>query len=179
MRKRVEHNDATQEVSSSQLEPDVRKSPYPVISKNDASMWLSQPVSADDFVAPPTKKPIAPKGRNRSWLVAVSAAVVVAAIGGGVWYMFLRGDAKPSAASSTAGSAQVAAPTATPDAAAVEATDAAVAATGSAAAPAGALQVDAISAADPASKKKAATKRPATKKKGVTKKKTAAAGKRR
>src|SRR6185503_10082095 len=78
MAKRVDH-DATQEVSASMLVPDKRppaKPPvYGNVSKNDASMWMQQPVSADDFVSAPRKKPVAPGGGGRAVLVAILVAM--------------------------------------------------------------------------------------------------------
>ena len=176
MRKRVENNDATQDISASQLVPD-QKLTYPVVNKNDASMWMSQPVSADDFMQQPAKKPIAPKSNN--WIVGVAAAVVVATIAGGVWYGVLRDKPKQNApAAAGPGSSSAPAPAPTTPAVATATADAAVAQAApdsAVAAPTttGVLNVDAISAADPAAKKSTTKKRPATKKKTPPKKKTA------
>jgi hypothetical protein len=187
MAKRPDH-DATQEVSASMLVPDRRPPAKPPQSapKNDASMWMQAPVSADDFVSAPRRKPVAPGGGGRAVLVAVMVATFVAVTGAGVWYAFLRESPKTTSAfdkptdKPTTPAATPAVGTSVTDAAvAVAAADAAAAAHAidAGAAPAvGALQVDAISGADPAVKK---TKKRATTKKAVTKKKTATAPKKR
>lgn len=184
MRKRVDH-DATQEVSSSQLVPDAKPPVYPTVPKNDASMWLSAPVSADDFVGAPKKKPGGSGGRGI--VVGLTAVALLAVTGGGVWYAFLREQPKQTSAfDPKPASAPAPAPASAPDPAAVAAdasdagvavaaADAAVQSTGETGAAGAALQVDAVSAADPAMKKPT-KKRASTKKKGVKKK---AAAKRR
>ena len=181
MAKRVD-NDATQEVSASMLVPDKRppaaKPPvYGNVPKNDASMWMQQPVSVDDFVSAPRKKPVAPGGGGRAFLVAVLVAAFVAVCGAGVWFAFLRqSDVKPAAFDKP--TSPTAATSVTDAAVAVGAApDAAVATVDAGATPGGAaLQADAISGADPAIKR---TKKRATTKKTVTKKKTATAPKKR
>jgi hypothetical protein len=185
MGKRVSQ-DATQELSASQLVPDKRppaKPPqYGTTPKNDASMWMQSPVSADDFMGVPKKKPIAPGGGGRAVLVAVLVAAFVAVCGAGVWFAFLREPPKSSSALDTAKSQPPApAPAVTSSVAdaavAVAARDAAgAAADAGATTQASAMQVDAISSADQALKK--SKKRPATKKTG-TKKKTATGTKKR
>jgi flagellar basal body-associated protein FliL len=176
MSKRVDH-DATQEVSASMLVPDKKPPVYPNVPKNDASMWMSAPVSADDFVSGPKKKPEL-RG-NRSFVILVFVALVVLLVGGAVfaWYVFLRPAANQTLpvanTPNTPGPPvvdQAMAPAPASDAGvAVAAADAAVAAVLDAGAPVAALQVDAVSAADPAAKKKS-TKKRATKKKAVKKK---------
>jgi hypothetical protein len=185
MGKRVDHN-ATQDISASMLVPE--KKPPPVASKNDASMWLSQPVGADDFRSAPSR-PTAPKS-GVNWIVPVSAVVFLAMGGFGVWYGLLRksapetspglstpGSGSSSSETPTAGSAAMPATTALTVDAGVAALDAASATGDAGTAPAA---VDAISGADPAIKNDAQTpvtktppkkKRPVTKR--VTKKKTA------
>jgi hypothetical protein len=187
MPKRVD-NDATQDVSASQLVPDAKPPPvYGNVPKNDASMWMQQRVSADDFVSAPRKKPIAPSS-GRGFVVALIVMALVAVTGAGA-FAFLREKPKEPSALDTAqsGSAKpVATPEATADAAVAavptEVADAAVAvaADAGAAKPAAAMieglgVVDAISGADPA--KKAAKKRPTTKK--GAKKKTATGAKKK
>lgn len=184
MRKRVDH-DATQEVSSSQLVPDARPPVYGNVPKNDASMWLSAPVSADDFVGAANKKKRS-ASRGRSLVIGATAIALLGVTGAGAYYALLRESpshtsafevtpsATPAAATQTAappsGSAeapapaQVAAPTVAADAGLATApADAAVAAD------VAALEADAVSAADPAIKKPT-KKRAATKKKVVKKK---------
>ena len=189
MGKRVSQ-DATQELSASQLVTEGKPPPKPSGNlpgvapyagpKNDASMWMQAPVSADDFVSAPRKRPSAPSS-GRGLVIGVIVVLFLAMVGAGAWYAFLRESPKQSSAfdtkpaPSTPKTSVVPAP---PDAAvAVAAADAAVAATVDAGTDqAAALQADAVSGADPAQKK--ATKRPTTKKK-VTKKKTATGPKRR
>lgn len=184
MRKRVDH-DATQEVSSSQLVPDA-KPPAFTGPKNDASMWLQAPVSADDFVGMAKKKPA--RG-GRAVVIGLTVVGLVGVTVAGVWYGILREpsaqtSALPSVGSAGSASAPAAEPTSEQPAVAASETDAGVAEVAAtppdAAAPdagavaVGALQVDAVSAADPAPKapkKKTTKKRPAKKK--ATKKKTA------
>jgi hypothetical protein len=180
MRKRVDKNDATQEVSASMLVPDKKPPVYPNLPKNDASMWMQAPVSAEDFVGAATKKPTAPRS-GRPVLLAGMLIMLVAVTGAGVWYAFLREpppsaaayETKPPAPATPAVAAtpvDAAVAVAAPDAAAVVAVDAGVPVVA-------ALQADAISGADPAHKKTPTKKRPLTKK--VTKKKTAAAPKKK
>ncbi|HEX5061999.1 MAG TPA: hypothetical protein VFV99_21670 [Kofleriaceae bacterium] len=189
MGKRVS-NDATQELSASQLVPDAKPPPKPSGNlpgvapyggpKNDASMWMQAPVSADDFVSAPRKRPSAPSS-GRGLVIGVIVVLFVLMVGAGAWYAFLRESPKQSSAfdtkpaPSTPNTSVVPAP---PDAAlAVAAPDAAaVAATPDAGTADQALAADAVSGAGPVQKK--ATKRATTKKK-VTKKKTATAPKRR
>ena len=164
--------------------PGAKPPVYGNVPKNDASMWMQQPVSADDFVSAPRKKPVAPGGGGRAVLVAIMVAMFVAVCGAGVWYAFLReSDVKP-AALTTAPAPGSAAPAPAPAATTTVVTDAAVATlaadaaapdAGTAAVVAG-MAADAISGADPAIKK--SKKRPAVKK-AVTKKKTATAPKKR
>ncbi|HEU4615940.1 MAG TPA: hypothetical protein VFS15_27775 [Kofleriaceae bacterium] len=169
MGKRVDH-DATQEVSSSQLVPDAKPPAYPSVSKNDASMWLQAPVSADDFVGAP-KRPQAPRS-SRTVVVGVIAVMFVAALGGGIWYAFLRESPAPTAAGPT-----TPAPAPTPvaaepaDAAVAEATPDAAIAIDAAVAEVAAVQADAVSSAGKLFKKKP-VKRPA-KKRRIVKKRTA------
>src|SRR5262245_51408813 len=102
MGKRVSQ-DATQELSASQLVPEARPRAKPQVHsgpKNDASMWMQAPVSVDDFVSAPRRKPFAPRsGGGRSVLVAVLVAMFVGVCGAGVWFAFLR---EPPKSSSTA-----------------------------------------------------------------------------
>lgn len=170
MGKRVDH-DATQEVSSSQLVPDAKPPVYPSVSKNDASMWLQAPVSADDFVGAP-KRPQAPRG-SRTVVVGVLAVMSVAALGGGIWYAFLRESPAPTAAGPT-----TPAPAPTPviaaepvDAAVAEATPDAAVAVDAAVPEVAAVEADAVSSAGKLFKKKS-VKRP-TKKRHIVKKRTA------
>jgi len=181
MGKRVSQ-DATQELSASQLVPEARPPAKPsgyTGPKNDASMWMQAPVSADDFVSAPRKRPSAPQS-GRGVIIAVIVALFVLTVGAGAWYAFLRESPKKSAAfdSKPAPATPVTAVVPAPvDAAvAVAASDAAVAATVGGAAEAAALQADAVSGADPTIKK---SKKRATTKKKATKKKTATAPKRR
>lgn len=169
------------------LVPDKRPAAKPPVSnapKNDASMWMQAPVSADDFVSAPRRKPVAPGGGSgRAVIVGLMAAAFVGVSAAGVYFAFLKDSPKNAsfASPSTPGSAAPApaVATATPDAAVAAATpDAAAAAAPDAGAPAmvAGMKVDAITAADPAVKK---TKKRATTKKKPTKKKTATAPKRR
>lgn len=168
--KRPDKNDATMDVSASQLVGNRPPVPHqPGVSNNDASMWIGNVVSTDDFAPTAVKKP-SRKGRGK--LVAgLIAATAVAGVGGYAAYTMASGGfsrTSPSASNTPApppaGKPQAAAPAATPT------DDAAVAEP--AVADAGALVVDAVSAADPIAKKTSPTKRTATKKK-VTKKKVA------
>lgn len=189
MAKRVDQ-DATQDISASQLVPEARPPAKPPVSgkvpTNDASMWMQTPVSADDFMAGPkaSRKPQAPSRGNRAVIVGLLAAAVVAAIGGGVWYAFLRqspvatSGQSGSGSAGSAGSAVAAAP-ATPADASIDAAAVAVAAdAGTDAAAAGALQADAISGLD-TNPKKTATKKRTPAKKPVAKKSTATAPKKK
>jgi hypothetical protein len=185
MGKRVDKNDATQEVSASMLVPPAKPPVYPKVpTGNDASMWMSAPVSADDFVSGPNKKPTAPRS-GRGVMVAVFALLFVGTAGAGVWYAFLRERPKETTPAYAAGRGSAApsqtAATAPADAAvAVAAPDAAIAATADAgvAADPAALVADAVSGADPAVKK-STKKRAVTKKKTTAKKKTATAPKKK
>ena len=178
MRKRVDH-DATQEVSSSQLVPDA-KPPAFAGSKNDASMWMQAPVSADDFVGVPKKK-----AGTRGLVIGVFALLLVGVTAAGVYYAILRPpDLRPAAsagstasnapASTEAAPAQPAVAPALPDAGSEVATvssDAGAGGDGDAGVgSAAALNADAVSAADPVIKKTPAKKR-TTKKKTAKKKK--------
>lgn len=190
MGKRVSH-DATQELSASQLVPEAKPPAKPSGPKlpgvapyggpkNDASMWMQAPVSADDFVSAPRKRPLAPRS-GRGLIVAVIVVLFVLMVGAGAWYAFLReSPAKSAAFGSTPAPATphtVAVPAPADAAVAVTTADAAAIATADAGGPeVAALQADAVSGADPALKK--SNKRATTKKK-VTKKKTATAPKRR
>ncbi len=183
MRKRVDH-DATQEVSSSQLVPDA-KPPAFTGPKNDASMWLQAPVSADDFVGMPKKK--AGSRGGRGLVIGVFAVLLVGVSVAGVYYAILRPPDLQPAASVSGESATSPAPV-TPTPAAVEpAVAPALADAGAdlvAASPdagvdgdtgvgsAAALTADAVSAADPVIKKKSPKKRTKKKTAKKTKKKT-------
>jgi hypothetical protein len=148
-------------------------------------MWMQAPVSADDFMSAPRRKPVAPSGGSgRAIIVGLLAAALVSVAGAGIYFAFLRApDTKPASLASptTPSPAPGSAATATvvTDAAvAVAAADAAPAATSDAGAAAGVakLQVDAVSSADQPTKR---SKKRATTKKKVVKKKTATAPKRR
>jgi hypothetical protein len=184
MGKRVSQ-DATQELSVSDLvapKPPV----YPKVpTGNDASMWMQTPVSADDFLSGPTKKPTAPRS-GRGVMVAVLVLLFVGTAGAGAWYAFMRERPKQTSpyAAQTGGSSAPVKPVvaavvadagvavATPDAAAVAAVvDAGISPE------AAALNADAVSGADPATKK--TTKKRATKKKAVKKKTATSAKKKR
>jgi hypothetical protein len=170
MGKRVDH-DATQEVSGSQLVPDAKPPAYPSVSKNDASMWMQAPVSADDFVGAP-KRPQAPRN-SRAVVVGLLAVLLVAGLGGGIWYAFLRESPAPTAAGPTTPAPAPAPVIAGPvDAAVAEVTpDAAVAVDAAVAEVAAPVQADAVSSAGTLFKKKP-VKRPA-KKRRIVKKRTA------
>ena len=154
---------------------------YPKVpTGNDASMWMQAPVSADDFLSGPKKKPTAPSG-GRGVMVALLVMLFVGVAGAGAWFAFLRERPKQTSPSyETAGSnapAKPAVAAAPGDAAvAVAAADAAVVVAAVDAGVPGALQADAVSGADPAIKK--STKKRATTKKPV-KKKTATAPKKK
>jgi hypothetical protein len=185
MGKRVD-NDATQDVSTSQLVPDAKPPGYPSVPKNDASMWMQSPVSADDFMGaakkPKAKKnPASPDAGARRLVIGLIVVFFVATVGlGGYWAFFNREAPKQAPAIPAATTLP---PPATPPLA-TTLVDAAVATApadagvpdASVPAEAAALQVDAVSAADPAIKK--SKKRPTAKKK-TAKKKTATAPKRR
>jgi hypothetical protein len=185
MGKRVDQ-DATQEVSASQLVRTPKPPVYPKVpTGNDASMWMQTPVSADDFLSGPTKKPSAPRS-GRGVMVALLVMLFVGTAGVGVWYSFLRDRPKETSplASPAGGSAAPAKPAVATESAdagvAVAAPDAAVVAAVAVDAgmspEAAALNADAVSGADPAVKK--STKKRATTKKTV-KKKTATAPKKK
>jgi hypothetical protein len=178
MRKRVD-NDATQEVSASMLVPPAKPPVLGNVPKNDASMWMQTQVSAADFVGA-KKKPAA--GGGRTMVVGAFAVLLLAVTAGGVWYAFLRESPVQTAANPAP---PTPAPTPAPAPAVAEAErdagvpDAAVAEVVDAGTPTvAAMQADAVSAADPAVKKKS-TKKRATAKKKVVKKKTATAPKKR
>jgi hypothetical protein len=171
MGKRVDH-DATQEVSSSQLVPDAKPPAYPSVSKNDASMWMQAPVSADDFVGAP-KRPQAPRN-SRAVVVGLLAVLLVAALGGGIWYAFLRESPAPTSAGPTTPAAPVAAPAvaAEPaDAAVAEAAPDAAVAIDAAMPEVASVQADAISGAGKFFKKKPVKR--THKKRHIGKKRTA------
>jgi hypothetical protein len=183
MGKRVDQ-DATQEVSADQLVAAAKPPVYPKVPQgNDASMWMQTPVSADDFLSGPSKKPSAPRS-GRGVMVAVLVLLFAATAGAGAWYALLRERPKSTSPYGATGSGSAAKPavaTTVVDAgAAVAAADAAVAATAvdaGVSAAAAALNADAVSAADPAVKK--STKKRATTKKKTAKKKTATAPKKK
>lgn len=186
MGKRVD-NDATQDVSASMLVDRPKPPVYPKVPTNDASMWMQTPVSVDDFVSGPRKRPRAPRS-SRGVMVAALVMLFVGVAGAGVWYALLRERPKETSPYAAAGSgsgsaaAKPAVVTDVADAAvAVAAADAGVAAVDAAVAvsPAvAALNADAVSGADPAVKR-TTKKRAATKKKSTAKKKTATAPKKK
>lgn len=165
MAKRHDKNDSTMDISASQLVPEKRPQP-PVVNKNDVSMWIGGVVGADEFAG---KKKSASKSRAP---VVIGAVALLGALGGGAYYMFGRTSSSP---------ARVAAPAITIDAAPAEPpapiatmpVDAGAEAAPSDAAVAApdALVADAVSAADPAPKKKPTTKKKTVKKKPATTKK--------
>jgi hypothetical protein len=182
MGKRVDH-DATQDVSASMLVDRPKPPVYPKVPTNDASMWMQTPVSVDDFVSGPKKRPRAPRS-GRGVMVAVMVTLFVGVAGVGVWYALLRERPKETSPYAASGSGSAAAkPAVATDVAdaavAVAAADAGVAAVDAAVSPAvTALNADAVSGADPAVKK-TTKKRAATKKKTTAKKKTATAPKKK
>jgi hypothetical protein len=147
---------------------------------------MQTPVSADDFLSGPRKKPVAPR-TGRGVMVALLVMLFVGTAAAGAWYVFLRERPKvaspygSSAAGSAATPAQPAVAASVVDAGvAVAAIDAAVAvavADAGMSAEAAALNADAVSGADPAVKK--TTKKRATTKKKTAKKKTATAPKKK
>jgi hypothetical protein len=106
-------NDATMEVSTSQLVPDAPRPRVmpPPISQNDMSVWKQVVVSTDDF-APPAK---APTGRGRRLLIA---GFLLSGIASGVavtWYRTWRpAPPAPAAAGAPVGAASPAAPAPAP-----------------------------------------------------------------
>src|SRR5215204_2973078 len=101
MGKRVDQ-DATQEVSASMLVP-AKPPVYPKVpTGNDASMWMQTPVSADDFLSGPKKKPVAPRS-GRSVMVAALVLLFVGVAGAGAWFAFLRERPKQTSPYETAG----------------------------------------------------------------------------
>ena len=92
MGKRID-NDATQEVSSSMLVPPAKPPGAPSVPKNDASMWMQSPVSADDFMgsAKKPKKKAAPGEPGRRAIIAVMAVLLLVTVGlGGYWVLPAR-----------------------------------------------------------------------------------------
>ena len=171
--KRPDKNDATMDVSTSQLvgnRPPVPRQPG--VSNNDASMWIGNVVSTDDFAPTNVRRPAARKGRGKL-IVGLLAATAVAGVGGYAAYTMASGgfsrSSAPSASNTptppTAAKPQAAAPEPAPS-------DDAAVAEKPAVADAGPLVADAVSGADPAAKKTTPTKRTAIKKK-VAKKKVA------
>jgi hypothetical protein len=90
MRKPVEKNDATMEVSASQLVPEpkppARMGPPKNVPQNDRSMWAGAVVGTSDF-APPVE----PKPKARRWLIIAFALAVVGG-GGYVIYRAMASD---------------------------------------------------------------------------------------
>src|SRR5262245_50623142 len=157
--KRLDKNDATMDISASQLVPPNR----PVVpqqsgvSRNDASMWIGNVVNTADFAPAPPKR-----GGKRGKLV-VGLVTAAAVAGGGGYAYYAMSSSSPSAAAPTSG-APVAASPAKPmavvplDAAESAAADAALATTKTAA-----IDADAVSAADPSVKKPTSRKKTTTK----------------
>lgn len=161
MAKRHDKNDSTMDISVSQLVPEKRPQP-PVVNKNDVSMWIGGVVGADEFAG--TKK----KSKTRAPLV-LALIVLLAAAAGGAYYMFNSGSSTPVAAPSPARTPPDAAPAGSAEPAiATMPVDAAVEVAPVDAGAAAPLVVDAVSAADPAPKKKTTKKK--TVKKPVKKK---------
>src|SRR5882757_4539007 len=90
MRKPVEKNDATMEVSASQLVPEpkppARMGPPKNLPQNDRSMWAGAVVGTSDFAPPVEAKP-----KARRWLI-VTLALAVAGGGGYVIYRAMASD---------------------------------------------------------------------------------------
>lgn len=117
-------NDATMEVSTSQLVPDALPRPRvpdaapagrgpragasPSTSPNDASVWKQVVVGSDDF-APPAKPRT---GRGRRLAIGVGVAVAILGAGAGAWYVLRGGEEAPGPATTPA--AAPAKPTADP-----------------------------------------------------------------
>jgi hypothetical protein len=183
MAKSRDKNDSTMDISASQLVSGNRPpAPRPPgVDKNDVSMWIGGVVGADDFAG--TKK----RASKSRLPLAIGLAALLAAAGGGAYYMFGRPSSSapiaapaPTDTPRDVGSAAIVAPL---DAAASEAAPA-IATTpadaGAEIAPAdagsAALAADAVSGADPkhpatkTSKKttKKTVKKPAVKKKSAT-----------
>ena len=113
-------NDATMDISASQLVPDApgrpraqgaqphARGPRAPAAPNDASVWKQVVVGSDDFAPPPKAR----TGTKRRWVIAGAIGAVVAGSGGAVALYTLSGDASPAPAQATAadaGSAKVAA----------------------------------------------------------------------
>jgi hypothetical protein len=169
MAKRGDKNDSTMDISASQLVSGHRPQP-PGVNKNDVSMWIGGVVGADEFSG--SKKRVK---KSRAPL-AIGRVALLAAAGGGAYYMFGRQSSTTPVANSAPIDAQPtpqvpAAPIATappPLDAGIE-MDAAVPDAGVA------LAADAVSGADPkhktttTTKKKKVVKKPVVKKKSTTK----------
>jgi hypothetical protein len=90
-------NDATMELSTSQLVPDAlprKRAPRPPISPNDVSMWKHVVVGSDDFAPPPAARP----GRGRRWVLAGALGAGIAAGGAFAWYRLAGPSSEPPAA---------------------------------------------------------------------------------
>ncbi|HSK02408.1 MAG TPA: hypothetical protein VK932_14245, partial [Kofleriaceae bacterium] len=78
-------NDATMEVSTSQLVPDAlprARAPRPPMSPNDVSVWKQVVVGSADFAPPPKAR----TGRGRRWLIAGALGLGIAAGGAFAWH---------------------------------------------------------------------------------------------
>jgi hypothetical protein len=182
MAKSRDKNDSTMDISASQLVSGNRPpAPQPPgVNKNDVSMWIGGVVGADDFAG--TKK----RASKSRLPLAIGLAALLAAAGGGAYYMFGRPSSPapvaapaPTGSARDVGSAAIAAPidaaSESPQAIATTPADAGaeIAPTDAGSA---ALAADAVSGADPkhpatkTSKKttKKTVKKPAVKKKSAT-----------
>lgn len=96
-------NDATMEVSTSQLVPDAGRPPAlrPPMAPNDVSMWKHVVVGTDDFA--PAKKARPQRGDSgRRWAIAAAIGAVLAGGGAVAWFGFLReAPVEPAAVTAT------------------------------------------------------------------------------
>jgi hypothetical protein len=179
MAKSHDKNDSTMDISASQLVSGNRPPApqQPGVNKNDVSMWIGGVVGADDFAGTNKKR----TSKSRAPL-AIGLVALLAAAGGGAYYMFGRSSSTapvaspaPTGSATDVGSAAIAVP---PDAASEA--PAAIATTpvdaGAEIAPSdagvAALTADAVSGADPKHKTATTTKKKKVVKKPVVKKKS-------
>lgn len=99
MAKRPDKNDATMEVSESQLVPGAPRVPprRPVNPNNDMSMWAGAVVGGDQF----TPAPIPPKsggGGGGRWILAIVGVLALAGGGYALYRFVLAGDPAPKPA---------------------------------------------------------------------------------